>query len=176
MSIIFFYLPITALFFLKIFYFYFKTLYIFFQLCKKNLEGKGFFVKAGKPFCKSHARMGIWKMLTSTNHSAAVVAWVWHECYNVHKMWAFSTISSLDFVISTAYGEIFLSNNKQVCKKNIILWRCDFAFIQNNYYYYYLPQKNRQIVLILIPPKKPIFCKIVFSFHLKERWKVISQI
>lgn len=30
-------------------------------LCKKNLEGKGFFVKAGKPFCKSHARMGIWK-------------------------------------------------------------------------------------------------------------------
>jgi len=29
-------------------------------LCKKNLEGKGFFVKAGKPFCKSHARMGIW--------------------------------------------------------------------------------------------------------------------
>jgi len=28
-------------------------------LCKKNLEGKGFFVKAGKPFCKSHARMGI---------------------------------------------------------------------------------------------------------------------
>lgn len=26
-------------------------------LCKKNLEGKGFFVKAGKPFCKSHAKM-----------------------------------------------------------------------------------------------------------------------
>ena len=148
----------------------FKKNFFFFQLCKKNLEGKGFFVKAGKPFCKSHARMGIWKMLTSTNHSAAVVAWV---CYNVHKMWAFSTISSLDFVISTAYGEIFLSNNKQVCKKNIILWRCDFAFIQNNYYYYYyLPQKNRQIVLILIPPKKPIFCKIVFSFYLKERKKV----
>lgn len=24
-------------------------------LCKKNLEGKRFFVKAGKPFCKSHA-------------------------------------------------------------------------------------------------------------------------
>lgn len=30
-------------------------------LCKNNLEGKGFFVKAGKPFCKSHARMGIWR-------------------------------------------------------------------------------------------------------------------
>jgi len=86
-------------------------------------------------------------------------------------MWAFSTISSLDFVISTACGENFLSNNKQVCKKNIILWRCDFAFIQNNYYYYYLPQKNRQIVLILIPPKKPIFCRIVFSFYLRERKK-----
>jgi len=25
-------------------------------LCKKNLEGQSFFVKAGKPFCKSHAR------------------------------------------------------------------------------------------------------------------------
>jgi len=25
-------------------------------LCKKNLEGQGFFVKAGKPFCKSHAK------------------------------------------------------------------------------------------------------------------------
>lgn len=27
-------------------------------LCKKNLEGKRFFVKAGKPFCKSHASRG----------------------------------------------------------------------------------------------------------------------
>jgi len=36
-------------------------------LCKKNLEGKGFFVKAGKPFCKSHARMGIWFNITSTS-------------------------------------------------------------------------------------------------------------
>jgi len=26
------------------------------SLCKKNLEGQSFFVKAGKPFCKSHAR------------------------------------------------------------------------------------------------------------------------
>jgi len=26
------------------------------ELCKKNLEGQSFFVKAGKPFCKSHAR------------------------------------------------------------------------------------------------------------------------
>jgi len=26
-------------------------------LCKKNLEGQSFFVKAGKAFCKSHARM-----------------------------------------------------------------------------------------------------------------------
>merc|ERR1719361_2031066 len=25
-------------------------------LCKKNLEGQGFFVKAGQPFCKSHAK------------------------------------------------------------------------------------------------------------------------
>jgi len=34
-------------------------------LCKKNLEGKRFFVKAGKPFCKSHASRGwieCWKM------------------------------------------------------------------------------------------------------------------
>ena len=36
-----------------------STILLMFQLCKKNLEGKGFFVKAGKPFCKSHARMGI---------------------------------------------------------------------------------------------------------------------
>ena len=36
-------------------------IFLFFQLCKKNLEGKGFFVKAGKPFCKSHARLGVWK-------------------------------------------------------------------------------------------------------------------
>jgi len=35
-------------------------------LCKKNLEGKGFFVKAGKPFCKSHARMGIWNVNIKT--------------------------------------------------------------------------------------------------------------
>jgi len=27
-------------------------------LCKKNLEGQRFFVKAGKPFCKSHASRG----------------------------------------------------------------------------------------------------------------------
>jgi len=26
-------------------------------LCKKNLEGQSFFVKAGKPFCKGHARV-----------------------------------------------------------------------------------------------------------------------
>ena len=26
------------------------------QLCKKNLEGQKFFVKAGKPFCRSHAK------------------------------------------------------------------------------------------------------------------------
>jgi len=26
------------------------------KLCRKNLEGQSFFVKAGKPFCKSHAR------------------------------------------------------------------------------------------------------------------------
>merc|ERR1719408_965957 len=26
------------------------------SLCKKNLEGQSFFVKSGKPFCKTHAR------------------------------------------------------------------------------------------------------------------------
>jgi len=30
------------------------------MLCKKNLEGQGFFVKAGKPFCKSHAKTRFW--------------------------------------------------------------------------------------------------------------------
>jgi len=32
------------------------------SLCKKNLEGQSFFVKSGKPFCKSHARG--WKNCT----------------------------------------------------------------------------------------------------------------
>ncbi len=31
-------------------------IYFCVQLCKKNLEGQSFFVKAGKPFCKGHAR------------------------------------------------------------------------------------------------------------------------
>ena len=35
---------------------FFYWLLICFQLCKKNLEGLSFFVKGGKPFCKSHAR------------------------------------------------------------------------------------------------------------------------
>lgn len=109
------------------------------------------------------------------NHSAAVVAWVWHECdtsvtrmwhecYNVHKMWAFSTISSLDFVINR--GEFLYF--KQVCKK-IILWRCDFAFIQNNYYYYYyLPQKNREIVLTN-PSKKLFFVNCIFILFKRRK-------
>ena len=29
---------------------------IYFQMCKKNLEGQSFFAKGGRPFCKNHAR------------------------------------------------------------------------------------------------------------------------
>jgi len=60
-------------------------------LCKKNLEGKGFFVKAGKPFCKSHARMGIWSNQKLPNQPNLYI-----------EMWAFfqHLISSSVFFLS----------------------------------------------------------------------------
>jgi len=62
-------------------------------LCKKNLEGKGFFVKAGKPFCKSHARMGIWSNQKLPNQPNLYI-----------EMWAF-----FQHLISSS---VFLSREK----------------------------------------------------------------
>jgi len=64
-------------------------------LCKKNLEGKGFFVKAGKPFCKSHARMGIWSNQKLPNQPNLYI-----------EMWAF-----FQHLISSS---VFLSKENKI--------------------------------------------------------------
>jgi len=91
-------------------------------LCKKNLEGKGFFVKAGKPFCKSHARMGIW-----SNQKLPYQPNLYIE------MWAFfqQLISSSVFLLKEFSGIIVnkqeqIRQNKSVKKTRKM---CDFFYL-----------------------------------------------
>jgi len=86
-------------------------------LCKKNLEGKGFFVKAGKPFCKSHARMGIW------NQSSKI------QEKNVH---------TTETKIVGIFNLIFIfgwtkKKSKQVCEEKSTKWRCDEVIFYSYY-------------------------------------------
>jgi len=100
-------------------------------LCKKNLEGKGFFVKAGKPFCKSHARMGIWFNITST--SAKIV----HRIVGIFINTSSSSTKYQDFS-----GMIL---NKQVCEWTKKMW---WFFYSLNYILYF--QKKKKLTNIFI--------------------------
>jgi len=89
-------------------------------LCKKNLEGKGFFVKAGKPFCKSHARMGIWSNWRSR--------WQQSNQPNLYiEMWAFfqHLISSSVFYQEKKNPSRFFRNNLEETRTNALKQVCE---------------------------------------------------
>jgi len=107
-------------------------------LCKKNLEGKGFFVKAGKPFCKSHARMGIWSNQKLPNQPNLYIE-------NVGIF--FNTSYLLLFFL--LLSKIFWNNLEQTCRNKSVKETekmCDFFLFTYHYTHKYCT----------IPKKRPI--------------------
>lgn len=94
-------------------------------LCKKNLEGKGFFVKAGKPFCKSHAKLGVWTAAAAAAAAAVTAATVLELKKIVFK---FETSPPAKFSYF-AFESAFVEKNFSLLLLVAILFSCKYLSI-----------------------------------------------